>query len=549
MPLIRYLLRLYNLYLSSERDFARRVRDLVGFAPARLSIFRLAFAHKSNQRVDRATGQSAANNNERLEYLGDAVLGTIVAEYLFKKYPDADEGFLTKMRSRIVKRKSLNKIGDEMGLDVFLTELNRVRLSSSMLGNAVEALCGAVYLERGYEGTKRFVIRRMLRPYVDIDTLETTDDNYKSQLLEHCQKNGKSIAYQLLDKFKRDRRDRFRVAVLVGGKQVAEADDFNKKAAEQLASRHALAVLGAIDAPATAGAAAAPAKKKPSRRKASDRKARGRQASAPAHPRDDAPVPAADAPTSPPPGEERATVPDGAKSAKTAKTAKRRSTGISRTLHHATRTAAAALACVEFDAAPPPEPFRREAATPSVPAPPRRAPRKRRVGATASIAEAAQVAAAVLSVVGGPASGVVARPKPAADAPTPPVRSAAGAKRKRRPVPLRLLTPMVNHAAAALAIDFGAGAPRRSSANGEGLGADASGRAEADWDETPLELVTDPATAEHDLAPATADESHPAPKPPAPRQQPRRRGKRDKYDWVVSRDWVDLAPPPRGRGR
>jgi len=216
---------------------------MTGFVPARLSIFKLAFSHKSNQ----ATKDYAQTNNERLEYLGDAVLGTIVAEYLFKKYPNGDEGFLTKMRSKIVKRKSLNHIGDQMGLDVLLAEYNRTRLSSSMLGNAVEALVGAVYLEKGYRGTKRFVIQRMLKLYVDMHELETVDDNYKSQLLEYCQKNGTQVSYKLLNKFKQDRRDRFKVAVIVNGEQLSLADDFNKKSAEQLASLRALQKLGLID--------------------------------------------------------------------------------------------------------------------------------------------------------------------------------------------------------------------------------------------------------------------------------------------------------------
>jgi ribonuclease-3 len=241
--ILRFLLRIYNLYFSKDKNLAQRVRQMTGFVPARLSIFKLAFSHKSNQ----GTRDFAQTNNERLEYLGDAVLGTIVAEYLFKKYPNGDEGFLTKMRSKIVKRKSLNYIGDQMGLDVLLTEYNRTRLSSSMLGNAVEALVGAVYLEKGYRGTERFVIQRMLKLYVDMHELETVDDNYKSQLLEYCQKNGMQVTYKLLNKFKQDRRDRFKVAVMVNGEQLSLADDFNKKSAEQLASLRALQKLGLID--------------------------------------------------------------------------------------------------------------------------------------------------------------------------------------------------------------------------------------------------------------------------------------------------------------
>lgn len=218
----------------------RRLRDITGFVPSNLTTFRLAFAHKSTP----SDKSYAMQNNERLEYLGDAVLGTIVAEYLFKKYPNADEGFLTKMRSKIVKRQSLNLIGDSMGLDSLLNEFNNTRLSRSMLGNAVEALVGAIYLECGYDCTRKFVIRKILRRYVDVHELETFDDNYKSQLLEWCQKNGHTVSYKLISRYKHDRRDRFKIAVMIDGKKVATADDFNKKSAEQMASEKAMASLG-----------------------------------------------------------------------------------------------------------------------------------------------------------------------------------------------------------------------------------------------------------------------------------------------------------------
>lgn len=235
--------RIFNLYFSEDKELAGRLRSLLGFTPANLAIFKLAFSHRSNS-TDEAP--YAMQNNERLEYLGDAVLGSIVGEYLFKKYPNADEGFLTKMRSKIVKRKSLNKLGDKMGLDVILSEHNNTRLSRSMLGNAVEALVGAIYLEKGYDSTRRYVVKRILMNYVDIHELEHYDDNYKSQLLEWCQKNGQSVNYKLLARYKYEKRDRFKVAVMIDGKKLATADDFNKKSAEQTASEKALVNLGVL---------------------------------------------------------------------------------------------------------------------------------------------------------------------------------------------------------------------------------------------------------------------------------------------------------------
>jgi ribonuclease-3 len=229
------------MFLSPDRHLARSLKAVLGFLPINLELFKLAFYHRSSQ-----NGQDQPSNNERLEYLGDAMLSSIVAEYLYKKYPYQDEGFLTKMRSKIVKRDTLNEIGDKMGLDVLLKEFNSTRLSKSMLGNAVEALVGAIYLQYGYKKTEKFVVRKILRGYLDIHLLEHFDDNYKSQLLEWCQKQGKEIEYEVVQRYKMDKRDRFKVAVLVDGRTLAIGDDFNKKSAEQLASESALLELGLL---------------------------------------------------------------------------------------------------------------------------------------------------------------------------------------------------------------------------------------------------------------------------------------------------------------
>jgi ribonuclease-3 len=184
-----------------------------------------------------------SNNNERLEYLGDSVLSTIVAEYLYKKYPGRNEGFLTKMRSKIVKRKTLNKVAEKMGLDIILSKYTQGKMSYSMLGNAFEALIGALYIEYGYEKTKNYVISKILMKYLDVHELEQNDDNYKSQLLEWGQKEGKQIAYKLVSKYKMDKRDRFKIAVYLDGQEICQAEDFNKKSAEQIASSSALQSL------------------------------------------------------------------------------------------------------------------------------------------------------------------------------------------------------------------------------------------------------------------------------------------------------------------
>lgn len=232
--------KFYNYYLSPEKDLARKLKSTLGFVPNNMRLFKLAFFHKS---MNNADTEYKSYNNERLEYLGDSVLSTIVAEYLYKKYPGRDEGFLTKMRSKIVKRRTLNKVAERMGIDMILSKYTQGKMSYSMLGNAFEAMVGALYIEYGYDMSRDYVISKILMRYLDIHELERSDDNYKSQLLEWGQKEGRAIAYKLVSKFKMDKRDRFRIAVFLDGEEISVAEDYNKKAAEQMASSHAIKSL------------------------------------------------------------------------------------------------------------------------------------------------------------------------------------------------------------------------------------------------------------------------------------------------------------------
>ncbi|HMP29574.1 MAG TPA: ribonuclease III [Saprospiraceae bacterium] len=234
---MRIVQKAYNYYWSKDKELARKLRPILGFVPAHMHLFKLAFYHRSMQNDMQV---KTKYNNERLEFLGDSVLSTIVAEYLFMKYPHKDEGFLTKMRSKIVKRNALNEIADKMGLDMILADFSVGKMSSSMLGNALEALVGAIYIEFGYKKTSDYVIKHILMRYLDIHELENQDDNYKSILLESCQKHGKEVEFRIESKTKFDKRDWFVVGVYIDNEQVATGDDFNKKAAEQKAAQLAL---------------------------------------------------------------------------------------------------------------------------------------------------------------------------------------------------------------------------------------------------------------------------------------------------------------------
>src|ERR1700749_982429 len=189
----------YKLYLSPDRKYVKKLKILLGFIPGNLSLYRMAFRHKS---VATNIKKGVKNSNERLEFLGDAVLGSVVAEVLFKLYPYEDEGFLTELRSKIVSRVNLNQLARKMGFDKLIEYDNRMLNSSrqgSLLGDAFEALVGAVYLDKGYEFTKTFLVNHIIKSHVDIHQLELTETNFKSKLIEWCQRHSKDVSFDLIE--------------------------------------------------------------------------------------------------------------------------------------------------------------------------------------------------------------------------------------------------------------------------------------------------------------------------------------------------------------
>ena len=243
--------RFFNYTFSSDKEFVRELSKILGFIPRNIHLYKRAFTHKSltarEDQDEKTSKRHYPTNNERLEFLGDAILDSVTAEYLFRKYPTQDEGFLTQMRSKMVNRKALNKISADMELDLFLREQGATRISQTMMGNTFEAFIGAIYLDVGYNRTKKFIINRMLRQYLDVHELETTNTNYKSQLLEFSQKHQHTIKYDVLRHYRtKNNRERFKIAVLIDGKSIAIAEDYSKKSAEQKASEKALKHIGVL---------------------------------------------------------------------------------------------------------------------------------------------------------------------------------------------------------------------------------------------------------------------------------------------------------------
>lgn len=197
----------------------------------------MAFRHRSIA-VELKNGTK--NSNERLEFLGDAILGSVIAELLFKMYPYKDEGFLTEMRSKIVSRSNLNQLAKRLGLDELIEFDTRILSYSnkqgSLLGDTFEAMIGAIYMDKNYDFTRDFLITRIIKPHVDIHTLELTETNFKSKLIEWCQRHGKDISFDMIPNADGENAKLFTVQVNIDGENCGLGRDYNKKNAEKLAA-------------------------------------------------------------------------------------------------------------------------------------------------------------------------------------------------------------------------------------------------------------------------------------------------------------------------
>ncbi len=233
---------LTNLFKKHESSsFKKELRNILGFEPRNISLYKTALTHRSVR-------EGADENNERLEYLGDAVLSALVADYLFKRYPYREEGFLTEMRSKMVNRSQLNDIAVRMGLKK-ITYYNKMDSSlkvSQIFGNSLEALVGAIYLDSGYKKTAKWVLKTIIQPHMFMDDLEVLEINHKNKLYGWANKNGKVLEFETLNEKLENGRRLFTIAAVIDGKTVAEGKAFNKKDASQIAAQLAVEKLGIV---------------------------------------------------------------------------------------------------------------------------------------------------------------------------------------------------------------------------------------------------------------------------------------------------------------
>ena len=220
---------------NEDEAFYYELKELLNFKPIKLSYYKKAFTHRSLKLTD---SKGNPVNYERLEFLGDAILGTVIASYLFKKVPDGDEGYLTQMRSKIVSREHLNSLGKDLDLIRFIkSNISKEHVSSNIYGNIFEALIGAIYLDRGYNYCHQFIYEQVIMPYVDIERLEGKISSYKGFVIEWCQKKKKKYKFESYEDSGNQSKKYFSVRVSIDGNIIAKGRSTSKKKAEEIAAK------------------------------------------------------------------------------------------------------------------------------------------------------------------------------------------------------------------------------------------------------------------------------------------------------------------------
>lgn len=226
---------------KKDKEFFYFVKHQLGYSPRNLYYYRKALTHKSAHIID---DEGTFICNERLEFLGDSILDSAISDYLFNKYKHKDEGFLTQMRSKLVNRKSLNDIALSLRLNKYIVSNGLSLTNNSAMGNAFEALIGAMYLDMGYGFTKKFIIDKILEKYYDLNFLEKNDSNFKSRLIELVQRTKATFSFDTIeDGINANGRPLFTSSVLVNDSIICSARGESKKDAEQNAAKIALQKL------------------------------------------------------------------------------------------------------------------------------------------------------------------------------------------------------------------------------------------------------------------------------------------------------------------
>jgi ribonuclease III len=234
---MKFFRNILNSRSNTDGNFFAEIRKILGFQPKKKSLYKKAFTHRSMNKRD---AKGTPINYERLEFVGDAMLSSVVATHLFNEAPQGDEGYLTKMRSKIVSREHLNELGKELNLiNLVESKIPKSNFGSNIHGNLFEALVGAIFLDLGYSYCEKFIFDRVIIPHVDIEKLEGKVISYKSLLIEWCQKEKKTFNYSVYEDTGKDELKHFSVKLYIDNKVIAKARATSKKKAEEKASKRA----------------------------------------------------------------------------------------------------------------------------------------------------------------------------------------------------------------------------------------------------------------------------------------------------------------------
>jgi len=230
--------RINGTFILDKQEFGSRLKKIIGFKPGNLKIYEIAFIHRSAS-FTLPNGKKV--NNERLEYLGDAILDAILSDYLFKKFPDANEGFLTKIRSRIVNREVLNQLALSMGINkILVSNINTAHQTKNLYGDALEALIGSVFLDKGFKKAKRLFLWNVLNKYLDLHEIVNTDTDYKSLVFEWVQKHKSNLIFTYNEEYDFNlKKSVFSTTLFIDKKESGKGHGSSKKEAEQEASSQA----------------------------------------------------------------------------------------------------------------------------------------------------------------------------------------------------------------------------------------------------------------------------------------------------------------------
>ena len=234
---MKFIRNILNSRSKQDGNFFIQLEKILGFRPKNINLYKKAFTHRSMNKRDE---KGIPINYERLEFVGDAMLSSVIALHLYNEVPQGDEGYLTKMRSKIVSREHLNELGRELNLiELVESKIPKGNFGNNIHGNLFEALVGAIFLDKGYDHCENFIFKNVINPHVDIEKLEGKVISYKSLLIEWCQKEKKTFNYNVFEDTGRDELKHFSVRLSINNKVIAKARATSKKKAEEKASKRA----------------------------------------------------------------------------------------------------------------------------------------------------------------------------------------------------------------------------------------------------------------------------------------------------------------------